>query len=101
MLETCAPAQTLASSIDATLPGPHSLVLHADSFKHFIDEFNSNDDERYQGLFPNSVAWDFLKGNTPLLDCPDDDIEKTYYFRWWTYRKHIKQSPDGFIITEF
>ncbi|MCY3023315.1 MAG: hypothetical protein NTW87_30420, partial [Planctomycetota bacterium] len=23
------------------------------------------------------------------------------YFRWWTYRKHIKQTPDGFVITEF
>lgn len=24
-----------------------------------------------------------------------------YYFRWWTFRKHIKQTPDGFVITEF
>jgi hypothetical protein len=32
---------------------------------------------------------------------PDKDIETTYYFRWWTYRKHIEQTPDGFIITEF
>lgn len=28
-------------------------------------------------------------------------IQRTWYFRWWTYRKHIKQTPDGFIITEF
>ena len=40
-------------------------------------------------------------GNVPLFDCPDKDIEEIYYFRWWTYRKHIKQTPDGFIVTEF
>src|SRR5690606_30199547 len=25
----------------------------------------------------------------------------TYYFRWWTFRKHIRKIPDGFVITEF
>src|SRR5690606_41087738 len=23
------------------------------------------------------------------------------YFRWWTYRKHLKRTPEGYIITEF
>ena len=50
---------------------------------------------------PNAAAWEFLKANIPLLDCPDKDIEEIYYFRWWTFRKAIKQTPDGFIITEF
>ena len=50
---------------------------------------------------PTAAAWDFLKDNIPLLDCPDKEIEEIYYFRWWTFRKHIKQTPDGFIITEF
>jgi hypothetical protein len=22
-------------------------------------------------------------------------------FSWWTFRKHLKQTPDGFIVTEF
>ena len=35
------------------------------------------------------------------MDCPDKDIEQIYYFRWWTFRKHIKQTPEGFVITEF
>ena len=37
----------------------------------------------------------------PLFECPDKDIEKVYYFRWWTFRKHIKQTPAGIIVTEF
>ncbi len=50
---------------------------------------------------PDARAWEFLKDNIPLFTCPDPDVETTYYFRWWTYRKHIKQTPAGFIVTEF
>jgi hypothetical protein len=32
---------------------------------------------------------------------PDSSVERTYYFRWWVYRKHIKETPGGFVITEF
>ncbi len=42
-----------------------------------------------------------MRDNIPLFECPDKELEKTYYFRWWTYRKHIQKTPDGFVITEF
>lgn len=76
-------------------------VLNSDSFRHYIDTFNKNDEELYTQVYANSNAWGFLKENIPLLECPDKEIEQTYYFRWWTYRKHIKQTSDGFVITEF
>jgi len=75
--------------------------LKADSFKHYIDSFNAHDQELYPGYITNRDAWNFLKNNIPLFECPDKDIETIYYFRWWTYRKHIKLTPDGFVITEF
>jgi hypothetical protein len=78
-----------------------SHILATDSFRHFIDGFNRNDTERNALSIPNDHAWDFLKENIPLFDCPDAEINEIYYFRWWTYRKHIKATPDGFIITEF
>lgn len=37
----------------------------------------------------------------PLVDMPDKAIEKTYYFRWHTYCKHIRKTPEGFVVTEF
>jgi len=80
---------------------PRPYVLEAASFKHYIDEFGDNDEELYVQYVPNDKAWEFLRGNIPLFECPDKDFERTYYFRWWTYRKHIKQTPDGFVITEF
>ena len=78
---------------------PH--VLEPDCFRHYIDDFNKNDRELYPQHVPNAAAWDFLRHNIPRLDCPDKEIEQIYYFRWWTFRKHIKQTPDGFVITEF
>ena len=76
-------------------------VLEAASFRHFIDAFNEDDQELYPESIPNKNAWDFLKDNLPLFDSPDQDINEIYYFRWWTYRKHVKETPEGFIITEF
>ncbi|MFD2584999.1 glycosyl hydrolase family 65 protein [Pedobacter vanadiisoli] len=77
-------------------------VLNRDSFEHYISEFNKADDELYKfGDFPNEKAWTFLKTNIPFFECPDKQLEKTYYFRWWTYRKHIRNTPEGHIITEF
>ncbi len=77
------------------------FVLKPNSFKHYIDRFNGDDEELYIQHIPNAQAWSFLETNIPLFECPDTDIERTYYFRWWTYRKHIKSTADGFVITEF
>ena len=77
------------------------LVLSAEAFRRCIEDFNKSDNELYRGYFPNAAAWTFLKDNIPLLDCPDEDIQTTYYFRWWTYRKHIKRTPAGFVVDEF
>jgi len=77
-----------------------SFVLKADDFRHYIDRFNADDEELYANI-PNAKAWEFLRANIPLFHCPDTDFERTYYFRWWTYRKHVKKTPDGYVITEF
>ncbi|MDD4756598.1 MAG: hypothetical protein PHG29_11015 [Prolixibacteraceae bacterium] len=76
-------------------------LLSWDDFSEYIKEFNNNDEELYVQYYPDSQAEDFLKKNIPLFQCPDAELEKTYYFRWWTFRKHIKYTPDGFVITEF
>lgn len=90
------------TALDSSQPVlPKSQVLKADSFKHFVEEFNRNDAELYKECFSNDVAWDFLKDNIPLFECPDQDLNEIYYFRWWTYRKHIRKTPTGYVVTEF
>jgi len=76
-------------------------MLRAEAFKHYIDGFNAADDETMGNLIPNAGAWDWMSGNVPLFECPDETIQRTYYYRWWTFRKHIKQTPAGIIVTEF
>jgi hypothetical protein len=67
----------------------------------YVRDFNADDDEIYGNDFRNAVAEEFLCDNVPALDCPDKELERTYYFRWWTFRKHIKSTPAGYIVTEF
>jgi hypothetical protein len=76
-------------------------VLDVDSFQHYIDRFNGMENENVANLIPNAQSWDWLKQNVPSFDCPDPDVQEIYWYRWWTFRKHIKQLPDGIAITEF
>lgn len=77
-----------------------SLVLKTDLLKKYVDQFNADDEELYAHI-PNKDAFAFLEKNIPLFECPDNDFERTYYFRWWTYRKHVRKTSDGYVITEF
>jgi len=52
-------------------------------------------------MIRNADAWAFLERNIPFFECPDKEIEEVYYYRWWTFRKHIKTTPGGYVITEF
>jgi hypothetical protein len=76
-------------------------MLNAEHYKHYVDSFNADDVEDVVNLISNSQAWEWMARNVPLFECPDQQIEQTYYYRWWTFRKHIKETPAGRIITEF
>ena len=66
----------------------------------YVRRFNAGDDELYTNAIPNSAAAAFLMSNAPRFACPDKDIERTYYFRWWTFRKHLRRGG-GWRVTEF
>jgi hypothetical protein len=83
-------------------------ILNKSAFKHYIDQFNLEDTvELHVDVVPgtrmirNADAWSFLEQNIPFFECPDREIEEVYYYRWWTFRKHIKETPGGYVITEF
>ena len=50
--------------------------------KNYVEAFNARDEEIFPQTVNNEQAFDFLAAQIPLLDCPDEEIEKTYYFRW-------------------
>jgi hypothetical protein len=78
-----------------------SILLKADNFKHYVDYFNRMENENIVQAIPNAKAWDWMKANIPLFECPQDNFEEMYYYRWWTLRKHIKHTPVGYVFTEF
>ena len=69
--------------------------------RSYADAFGAEDEEIHPSMIANGEAYDFLVSRIPLLDCPDRTIEKTYYYRWWTLRKHWKDTPDGHILTGY
>lgn len=76
-------------------------LLKFDALRNHVKTFNSEDHTHFGQAISNEDAADWMANNVPLFDCPDGDIEEIYHFRWWTFRKHIKNTPDGFVITEF
>src|SRR5579862_1729797 len=76
-------------------------VLKPDSFAHYVDHFNSMEDENVTNFVSNADSWAWLKKEIPLFECPDPEVEEMYYFRWWSFRKHLEQTTNGFVFTEF
>lgn len=80
---------------------PGLPVLHPAAFAHHLEHFNRMEDENWTNLVSNAQSWDWLRANVPLFECPDAEVEETYYFRWWSFRKHLVRVAKGFMLTEF
>lgn len=78
-----------------------TIALKPEAFKHYVDYFNIMEDENIVQAIPNANSWSWMKSNIPFFECPQKNFEEIYYYRWWTYRKHIKATPVGRILTEF
>lgn len=76
-------------------------VIGGDNWSKYIPEFNAADEELYSCDISNAEAETFLRENAPAFECSDAEIERVYHFRWWTFRKHLHKTPDGWIVTEF
>lgn len=77
------------------------MLLKAEQFRHYVDYFNKMEDENIAQAIPNAQSWDWMKKNIPLFECPQQNFEELFYYRWWTLRKHIKKTEKGFVFTEF
>ena len=69
--------------------------------REYVQAFNRTDEENVVQAVPNAAAADWLLARAPRIAVPDAEIQRTYYFRWWVYRKHVKRTPEGFVLTEF
>ena len=37
----------------------------------------------------------------PFFECPDEEITTAWSFRWETFLRHLRETPEGWVITEF
>ena len=99
------PEATFAIANVITVPAGSAVgdaaFLRYDDYKHYVDYFNTMEDENIVQAIPNAKAWEWMTQNVPLFDCPNRDFEEMWYYRWWTLRKHIEQTPVGYAMTEF
>ncbi len=86
------------ASLDAD--GSAAVLRYAD-YARYAERFNAMEDENIVQAIPNSEASAWMERCIPLFDCPQHNFEELYYYRWWTLRKHIKQTPVGYGMTEF
>jgi hypothetical protein len=113
-LQNCAlaPALIKAAQVSSSSPalpplpptaraGRATILLDPGNFRHYVDAFNADDAEGKSNILDNRSCWEWLQQNIPFFECGDKDLEKIYYFRWWTFRKHVAKTPEGFVITEF
>lgn len=78
-----------------------AAFLKYKDFKPYVDYFNSMEDENIAQAVPNARASQWMEENIPLFECSQKNFEEMYYYRWWTLRKHIKETPVGYGMTEF
>ncbi|MBR1411945.1 MAG: six-hairpin glycosidase, partial [Prevotella sp.] len=86
---------------EATDANATAAFLKYDDYKHYVEYFNTMEDENIVQAIPNAKAWEWMTQNVPLFDCPSRDFEEMWYYRWWTLRKHIESTPVGYAMTEF
>ncbi|WP_025763698.1 MGH1-like glycoside hydrolase domain-containing protein [Dyadobacter tibetensis] len=77
------------------------VILNAKDFRPYVDYFNTMEDENKVNAIPNEASYRWMQKNIPLFDCPQENFKEIYYYRWWSLRKHIHQTPKGYIFTEF
>jgi hypothetical protein len=80
-------------------------LLKARSYHHYFTAFTQQEKD-FLNHDPPRLDWPWFTSNIPLLDVPDKALEETYYFRWYSFHKHIRALPTdvmprGFVIDEF
>ncbi|HEU6447266.1 MAG TPA: glycosyl hydrolase family 65 protein [Verrucomicrobiae bacterium] len=91
----------IALILGAKVQAQNCFVLQPAAFSHYVVYFNSMEDENVTNCISNANSWNWLQKEIPFFECPDGEVEELYYFRWWSFRKHLEQTKNGFVFSEF
>ena len=79
------------------------LLVHINYVVGLPAGFYLIDPSQYEVQLRDDYAW--AVQNVPFIDLPDvapyNDVVTAYYYRWRSFRKHIVDTPEGYVVTEF
>lgn len=57
----------------------------------------------HRALLGDLAEPEWYEANIPFLDVPDQQLRDVYYYRWSTYKRHLRYTDraNGHVITEF
>ena len=81
-------------------PNRAFTLLNPAEYHHYVAQFAS--DERAATGQEPADEWPWIEANIPFFDSSDKRFEEMYYFRWYSFEKHVEHTADhGYLITEW
>src|ERR1700722_16494646 len=80
-LQAQAPLKTAAHAAKA------GAVLAPEDFHHYFTTFIQQEDEATGK--PGADSWPWMVANIPWFESSNKEYEEIYYFRWYSFQKHI------------
>jgi hypothetical protein len=83
---------------------PAPTVLKPADYRHYVTTFRAQEIEATGKEYPGESgedSWTWMQREIPLFDSSDKAFEEMYYFRWYAWKKHLVETPHGYIITEW
>lgn len=82
-------------------PAAPGEILQPEPFRHYYDEFNARVAADVESHIPDAEAQGWLWAQYPRFACADAEVERTWHYRAWSFRKHLRRTPAGYVFTEF
>lgn len=104
------PTVLCASFLHAQQPNPpppsspNAYILKPAQFQHYADLFRMQERQatgsEYSGESKED-AWTWMQREIPWFESSDKRFEEMYYFRWYAWKKHLVETPGGYLVTEW
>ena len=91
----------LAAAFPPLLRADRLAILPSSSFAPCLNRFNTMEEENVTNLVSNADSWGWMQKEIPFFACPDSEVEELYYYRWWSFRKHLRAAAGGYVFSEF
>jgi hypothetical protein len=94
----------MAASAACAQTPPATAVLKPATFEHYVELFRAQEKEatgaEYLGESKED-SWAWMQREIPWFESSDKSFEEMYYFRWYAWKKHLVETPKGYVITEW